>query len=93
MKLCIISECLTEEDTSYYGNDVNNGRENVQSDVESCRASCKAMDAPYFDFNYAGNHGCYCKNSKAGRRVVAGVVSGETCLNAGILQTYLMEAP
>ena len=26
----IISECLTEKDISYYGNDVNNGLENIQ---------------------------------------------------------------
>ena len=80
----IISECLTEKDISYYGNElnnhnnVNNGLENVQPDTESCRASCKAMGAPYFDFNYGGNHGCYCKYSNAGRRKVAGVMSGTT---------------
>ena len=79
----LISECLTEKDISYYGNDVNNGLENVQSDTESCRASCKAMGAPYFDFNYGGNHGCYCKNSNAGRKEVASVISGETCPNWG----------
>ena len=79
----LISECLTEKDISYYGNDVNNGLENVQSDTESCRASCKAMGAPYFDFNYGGNHGCYCKNSNAGRREVAGVTGGETCQDTG----------
>ena len=79
----LISECVTEKDISYYGNDVNNGLENVQSDTESCRASCKAMGAPYFDFNYGGNHGCYCKNSNAGRKEVASVISGETCPNWG----------
>ena len=79
----MISECLTEKDVSYYGNDVNNGQENVQSDVESCRASCKAMGALYFDYNYDGNHRCYCKNSNAGRTEEAGVISGETCLNIG----------
>ena len=79
----IISGCLTEKDISYVGNDVNNGLYNVQLDTEKCRASCKAMGAPYFDFNYAGNRGCYCKNSNAGRRKVAGVMSGETCHNLG----------
>ena len=74
----LISECLTEKDISYYGNDVNNGLKNVQPDTESCRASCKAMRAQYFDFNYGGNHGCYCKYSNAGRRKVAGVMSGTT---------------
>ena len=83
LMIFFFSECVTEKDISYYGNDVNNGLENVQSDTESCRASCKAMGAPYFDFNYAGNRGCYCKNSNAGRRKVAGVMSGETCHNLG----------
>ena len=78
----IISGCFTEKDISYYGNDVNNGM-SVQSDVDSCRASCRTMRAPYFDFNYGGNHRCYCKNSNAGRRKVAGVMSGETCHNLG----------
>ena len=76
----LISECMTEKDISYYGNDVNNGLKNVQPDTESCRVSCKAMRAQYFDFNYGGNHGCYCKYSNAGRRKVAGVMSGTTAL-------------
>ena len=76
------SECLTEKDISYYGNDVNNGADNVQSDVESCRASCKSLGAPYFDFNYAGDHGCWCKNSNAGRKQVNGVTGGKTCIKS-----------
>ena len=76
------SECLTEKDISYYGNDVNNGLDNVQPDVESCRASCKSMGSPYFDFNYGGNRGCYCKTSNAGRRQVNGVISGKTCIKS-----------
>ena len=60
---------------------MNDGEDNVQSDVESCRASCKAIGAPYFDWNYGGNRRCYCKDSNAGRREVRGVISGETnCL-------------
>ena len=61
---------------------MNNGSDNVQSDVESCRASCKSLGAPYFDFNYAGDHGCWCKNSNAGRKQVNGVTGGKTCIKS-----------
>ena len=79
-KFCEISGCfkLTEYDIAYYGNDVNDGTSNVQSDVASCRSSCKSMGADYFDFNYGGNKECWCKNSNAGRKQQVGVVSGET---------------
>ena len=78
MSILHISECLTEMDISYYGNDVNDGLNNKQQNVESCRSSCRSMSAKYFDFNHSGNKGCYCKKSNAGRRVVRGVISGET---------------
>ena len=83
LNFCEISGCLTENDISYYGNDVNNGTLNVQSDVASCRSSCKSMGADYFDFNYGGNKECWCKNSNAGRTQQVGVVSGETSCPGG----------
>ena len=78
LNFCEISGCLTENDISYTGNDVNDGTSNVQSDVASCRSSCKSMGANYFDFNYGGNKECWCKKSNAGRKQQVGVVSGET---------------
>lgn len=78
LNVCEISGCSTETDISYYGNDVNDGTSNVQSDVPSCRSSCKSMGADYFGFNYGGNKQCWCKNSNAGRMQQFGVVSGET---------------
>ena len=78
LNVCEILGCLTENDISYYGNDVNNGTLNVQSDVASCRSSCKSMGADYFGFNYGINQQCWCKNSNAGRMQKNGIVSGET---------------
>ena len=69
---------MTEIDVSYSGKGLNDGLKNTQKDVESCRSSCKSMNADYFDFNYRGNKGCYCKDSRSGRNVVKGVISGET---------------
>ena len=68
---------MTEWNISYYGNDYNNGLYNKQWNVEGCRSSCRRWNARYFDFNYAGNRGCYCKYSNSGRRWVWGVVGGE----------------
>ena len=73
-----ISECLTEKDVSYIGSAINNGLANKQPDFASCRSSCKSMGAQYFGFNYAGNRGCYCKNSNGGEKQQSGVISGET---------------
>ena len=78
------SECAVNRDVSFYGNNVNDGLANKQPDVANCRASCRAMEAEYYDFNYAGNQGCYCKFSDAGRRRQPGVMSGTTrCYDAG----------
>ena len=80
---------MTEIDISYSGKPLNDGLNNKQKDVESCRSSCKSMNADYFDFNYRGNKGCHCKISNIGRRAVKGVISGETKC-AGIVKFLLI---
>ena len=75
------SECLTEHNIAYPGNDINNGASNLQSDGESCRASCAPLGARYFTWTQ-GTRQCWCKHSKAGRVDVSGervTVSGEIC--------------
>ena len=71
-----ISDCLTEVDIVYWGNDVSSS---VQPDVESCRSSCRSKGVAYFTFRVGqGPQRCWCKNSKAGRRQMVDRVSGET---------------
>ena len=77
IKLYLLSDCLTERDIDYTGNDVNDGSANMQADAESCRSSCRSMDADYFTFHEV-NNGCWCKSSNAVRMQVVGSVSGET---------------
>ena len=72
------SECFTEQDFAYTGNDVNDGQSNTQPDPESCRASCRSIGAGYFTWH--PDERCYCKSSDAGREKSDGDVSGETCL-------------
>ena len=95
-----ISECLSEKDISYRGNDVNDGTANKQPTVESCRTSCASIGADYFDFVYGlgkwmeldrleGRIGeCYCKNSNAGRSQLSGVTAGETCRGRSLLPCH-----
>ena len=79
------SGCEIEWDISLHGNDLNDGLENKQKDVESCRSSCRSMNANYFDFNYNSNKGCFCKDSNKGRRPTEGVISGGTKCSGNIL--------
>ena len=67
---------MTEIDMSYSGKGLNDGLKNTQKDVESCRLSCKSKNANYFILR--GNKWCYCNDSRSGRKVVKGVISGET---------------
>ena len=78
-----ISDCLVEQDVGYTANDVNNGKNNVQANVTSCRASCRSRAAAYFSFKRDIDRACWCKNSSAGREAKRGVVSGETSCRPG----------
>ena len=81
-KISQLSDCLTEQDTAYPGNDVNNGASNIQPDVESCRASCGSMGAGYFThltLHSTQFNECWCKSSNAVLETSVGRVSGETC--------------
>ena len=66
--------CVTEEEISYWGNDVSHM---TKPDVASCRSSCSSMGASYFTY-IRDDTMCYCKDSNAGRRPLGGHVSGET---------------
>ena len=65
---------MTEEDISYYENDLS---EMTKPDVASCRSSCSSMGAGYFTYKRV-NKKCYCKDSNAGRGTGVGRVSGAT---------------
>ena len=80
------SECLTEQDFKYYGNNVNDRQSNKQPDVESCRASCMSIAAGYFTWH--PDERCNCKSSDAGREQSNGDVSGETCLGETCYHTH-----
>ena len=86
-------ECTIEEDTSYAGNDLNDGLEDPkQDDAESCRSFCKSdyPSAKYFtwvgpDVTWQrGRNACWCKDSDSGRMDGRGKTSGAvTCGNQG----------
>ena len=76
---------MTEPGYNYDGNDINNGVNNVQPDIESCRLSCLTLGATYFSFN--NNNGrCFCKNSNAGRKVSDTMTSGETTCTGEVIK-------
>ena len=70
--------CLIEENIDYYWNDVNDGRQDKQSDAESCQSFCKAThpSARYFTW-VSPTSDCWCKTSNSGRRVAMNLISGE----------------
>lgn len=54
------------------------GNKNIQPDVDNCRASCHAIQAPYFSYHPETTKACMCKSTDAGRRTLNGAVSGAT---------------
>ena len=89
------AECLIEENTSFYGNDLNDGHPK-QNDVESCRSHCRSTypTAKYFEWvgpssfwspsSWWVPNTCWCKDSDSGRKKRDGSTSGEvTCGNDG----------
>ena len=78
-----ISGCLTEQGIGYPGYEVNDGSSNVQTDVESCRASCRSIGVDYFVYK-TNNDYCWCKSSNAGRTPKQDTVSGETSCSGEI---------
>ena len=89
------AECLIEENTSFYGNDLNNGHPK-QNDVESCRSHCRSKysTAKYFEWvgpssfwspsSWWVPNTCWCKDSDSGRKTREGSTSGEViCGNDG----------
>ena len=85
--------CVIEEDTMYFGNDLNDGlNDPKQYDAESCRSFCKSDYPSAKYFNWVGPHApwtpghntCWCKYSDSGRRAETGHTSGEvTCEDQG----------
>ena len=71
-----LSNCVTEQDIAYYGNDVNDGNSNIQPNVDSCRSSCDAIHAPYFSYHPKTTKACMCKSTDAGRTTLNDAVSG-----------------
>ena len=79
--------CTIEKNLDYLWNDLNDGLEDKQPDVISCRSFCKStMSAKYFSWtgpdypNPEDREGCWCKSAleAANQKVVNGVFSGET---------------
>ena len=85
-----LSNCVTEQDIVYFGNDVNDGNSNIQLDVHSCRSSCLAIHAPYFSYHPTTTKQCWCKRTDAGRRTKAGAVAGTTAC-AGSKISYVVK--
>ena len=71
--VCFIG-CVIEENIKYHGNTVSRFEE---PNVDSCRSSCRSIDAPYFSY-YDKRMKCTCKSTDAGRIAKDGIVSGET---------------
>ena len=71
---------------NYPGNDVNNGLEDKQPDMISCRSFCKSMCAEFFSWtgpdnpNEDDHNGCWCKSAmeEANKTFVEDVFSGAT---------------
>ena len=76
-------DCYSESNITLPGNDVNNGLNNRQDDVEACRLSCRTVagsdffdwvSPDYHDSNF--HNSCWCKHSDSGRQDSVGVISG-----------------
>ena len=86
-----LSECSTENNIAYKGYEVNNGLQEKQPDVSSCRQHCKNKNAPFFEYilpntNYGEEYyrgSCWCKTSNSGRVPQTGSVSGGTSCPLG----------
>ena len=59
------SDCSLDLNANYLGHGTKPNRV-IQSDFNDCRKYCSAREDPYFTYQ-TGN--CYCKSSKAGRRM------------------------
>ena len=84
-KILFSDPCVTEENISYFGYDINNGLPE-KSSPESCSLHCKSAypgEAKYFDWIspslFWGPRKCFCKTSNAGRIASNGVVAGKIC--------------
>ena len=88
------AECLIEENTAFYGNNLNDGLSDpLQDDVESCRSFCKSTYPTAKYFHWVGSSSnwqpgyhntCWCKHSDSGRKTRDGSTSGEVaCRNDG----------
>ena len=71
-----ISECLTEKNIHYGGNEYTVALPRAET-VESCRSACKYEGTDYFSFDTI-MESCDCKSSTAGRKEDSHFVSGET---------------
>ena len=74
----------TEYNVAYKGITVRSNLSKSQSDVESCRSSCRSMGIKYFSFwptsTYSGHWvtACECKIANDDRLERQGVISGNT---------------
>ena len=75
-----ISECLTEKNIYYGGNEYTVALPRAET-VESCRSACKYEGTDYFSFDTI-MESCDCKSSTAGRKEDSHFVSGETSCTA-----------
>ena len=97
------AECYTETDISYYGNDLNNGTDDIKASAADCSAFCATIsDAQYFEWFplddewEEGRGSCWCKTSDSGRIDRQGSISGNTnCLGKKSLlrRRLLQECP
>ena len=90
LSILLYAECYVESDIAYFGNDLNNGLDNKQSDGEACRVSCGSISGAEFfdwvstDYQSPEHHStCWCKSSDSGRGYAFGVTAGNViCVHA-----------
>ena len=75
-------DCIIEKSIDYYGNDVNDGRENKQPSFFSCKSSCADLGVKFFTYNDhhhedpANKQACWCKHSNIGSKPCMRCTSG-----------------
>ena len=81
--------CTIEKNVDYPHNDVNDGLEDKQPDMISCRTYCKSQNVDYFAWHAADSpafdyrNSCWCKTDlpSDNKTDQNGVISGETMCN------------
>jgi len=79
---CTVSDCTTEKNTAYYGNDILRWP-NLQYSLPACRKSCQQNSrCKFFSYHALSNY-CYLKDKKANIKRWYGYTSGSIDCNEG----------